>query len=325
MSDMYLATNIFSKKISLVPPRNGYGSGLVCAGKVSPNVVVLCADLSESTRSQAFQKTFPSRFIEVGVAEQNMAGIAAGLALSGKIPFISSYAVFSPGRNWDQIRVSICYSNTNVKIGGAHAGISVGPDGATHQALEDIALMRVLPNMTVLCPADALETEKAVIAASKMNGPVYIRFGREPVPVITTSHSPFRIGKAQIVKQGTDVTVVACGSMVYEALIAARALSPKLSVEVVNNHTVKPLDIGTLSRSVSKTRALVTAEEHQKAGGMGSAVLEALGAKLAVPAEQVGVNDTFGESGKPPELMKKYGLSSDDIVRAIMKVGKRKR
>ncbi len=322
---MYLAKDLYRKTVTRIAQRDGYGTGLVKAGKASREVVVLCADLAESTRSAAFQKSFPDRFFEMGVAEQNMAGVAAGLALSGKVPFISSYAVFSPGRNWDQIRVSICYSQANVKIGGAHAGITVGPDGATHQALEDIAIMRVLPNMTVLCPADSIETEKAVLAAAKMVGPVYIRFGREAVPVITTTRTTFKIGKAEVLRSGIDVTLIACGTMVYEALVAAKKLERfNIHAEVINLHTIKPIDRQAVLRSVKKTRAVVTCEEHQVAGGMGSAVAEVLSAFFSTPQEYIGVYDHFGESGKPYELMEKYGLRSGHIVRAAKKAYRRK-
>ncbi|HCJ52443.1 MAG TPA: transketolase [Candidatus Kerfeldbacteria bacterium] len=306
--------------------RDGYGTGVVKAGKKNRNVVVLCADLTESTRSLVFRNSFPERFFEIGVAEQNMAGISAGLALAGKIPFIVSYAVFSPGRNWDQIRVSICYSKANVKIIGAHAGISVGPDGATHQALEDIAIMRVLPNMTVIAPVDALEAEKAVLAAVKVKGPVYIRMGREAVPVVTTPRTPFAIGKAEIYHPGTDVTIIACGALVYEALMVAKNLRTKgIHVEVVNNHTIKPADRRTIIHSAKKTGAIVTAEEHQITGGMGAAVAELLSEALPVPIQRIGVGDTFGESGKPSELMKKYHLAAADITKAVYTVLRRKR
>ncbi|MFC1687355.1 transketolase family protein [Patescibacteria group bacterium] len=305
--------------------RDGYGTGVVKVGKRNEDVVVLCADLTESTRSMAFKQEYPERFFEVGVAEQNMAGIAAGLALSGKIPFISSYAVFSPGRNWDQIRISICYSGANVTVIGAHAGISVGPDGATHQALEDIAIMRVLPRMTVICPVDAIETEKAVIASTKIKGPVYIRFGRDPVPIVTTKQTPFKIGKAEVYKEGTDVSIIACGTLVFEALVAAKKLGKRnIKAQVINNHTVKPLDSKTIIQAAKKTGAVVTAEQHQVNGGMGSAVIELLAEKIPVPVERVGVKDTFGESGKPSELMKKYGLTSEHIIQAVLKVVKRK-
>src|SRR3989338_11665477 len=239
----FLNPNLFSKKVELIPTRNGYGDGIVAAGERDASVVVLCCDLTESTRSLAFAKKFPDRYFEVGVAEQNMAGIAAGMASEGKIPFIASYAVFSPGRNWDQIRVSICYSEYPVKIIGAHAGISVGPDGATHQALEDIAIMRVLPNMTVLSPCDWLEAKKATIHSLDIKGPVYFRLSRDKVPVITTEETPFKIGKAEVFRDGSDVTVVGSGQLVYEALVAAKQLEKEcISVRVVNNHTIKPID-----------------------------------------------------------------------------------
>ncbi len=309
-------------KINLTNPemiasRDGYGKALLELGKKNKNVVALCCDLTDSTRLEAFKKEFPKRFIEVGVAEQNMAGLAAGLAMIGKIPFMSSYAVFSPGRNWDQIRVSICYNNANVKIQGAHAGISVGPDGATHQALEDIAIMRVLPNMIVIVPADAIEAEKATLAAAAIIGPVYLRFARNKAPIITSSKSPFKIGKAEIYLQGSDVSIVACGSMVYEALIAAESLAKEgIKATVINSHTIKPLDKETIITSAKKTNAMVTAEEHQIHGGLGGAIAELLGKYYPIPLEIVGIKDTFGESGEPIELLKKYHCTHKDIFLA---------
>ncbi len=307
--------------------RNGYGHGVVEAGKRNKNVVVLCADLTESTRSLWFAEQFPDRFIEMGVAEQNMMGVAAGMALSaGKIPFIASYAVFSPGRNWDQLRVSVCYSGANVKIMGAHAGISVGPDGATHQGLEDIAITRVLPRLTVIAPCDWRETQKCVEAAAQMKGPVYIRFGREKVPTVTTDKTPFAIGKANVYREGADVTAVACGQLVYEALIAAEILAKVgIDVEVINMHTIKPFDTATVVRSVKKTGCVVTAEEHQVMGGLGSAVAECLVQRFSVPQEFVGMQNRFGESGEAEELMTKYGMKADNIIRAVKKVLKRKK
>ncbi len=307
--------------------RDGYGRGVVEAGKRDKNVVVLCADLTESTRSQWFAEQFPDRFIEMGVAEQNMMGVAAGMALSAsKIPFIASYAVFSPGRNWDQLRVSVCYSGANVKIMGAHAGISVGPDGATHQGLEDIAITRVLPRLTVIAPCDWRETQKCVEAAAQMKGPVYIRFGREKVPTITTDKTPFTIGKANVYREGADVTVVACGQLVYEALIASDALAKDgIDVEVINTHTIKPLDTATVVRSVKKTGCVVTAEEHQVMGGLGSAVAECLVQRFPAPQEFVGMQNRFGESGQAEELLTKYGMKADNIIRAVKKVLKRKK
>ena len=307
-----------------IPPRDGFGQGLLELGKTNPDVVALCGDLVESIRVQAFAEAYPDRFIEMGVAEQNMAGIAAGLALSGKIPFISSYAVFSPGRNWDQIRVSICYSKANVKIVGAHAGISVGPDGATHQALEDVAITRVLPNMTVVVPTDSVETKKATIAISKHRGPSYIRFGREKTPVITKDETPFELGKAIPILAGNDVTIIANGQMVYRAMMAAKELEGKTSVGVINMHTVKPIDAASIIDAAKETGAIVTAEEHQIIGGLGSAVAEVLVGHHPVPMERIGVLDTFGESGKPVELMEHYHLGISDIVHAVERVIRRK-
>ncbi len=306
--------------------RDGYGRGLVELGKKNKKVVSLCGDLSESTRVEEFKKKFPGRFVEVGVAEQNMAGIAAGMASTGKIPFISSYAVFSPGRNWDQIRVSICYSNLNVKIQGSHAGITVGADGATHQGLEDIAITRVLPNMTVVVPADSVEGEKATISATSIKGPVYLRFSRNKIPIITDSKTPFKIGRAEILRSGKDVALIACGSMVYESLVAAERLK-KIGIDatVVNSHTIKPIDEKTIVAVAKKTGAVVSAEEHQINGGLGSAVSEVLSKNFPVPQEFVGIRDTFGESGEPEELMKKYHITSEDIVLAAKKVVKRKK
>ncbi len=321
-----LARNLFDrKKIKRIPTRNGYGEGMVEAGKKDKNVVVLCADLTESTRSNYFQEKFPDRFVQMGIAEQNMMGMAAGMAFSGKIPFISTYGVFCPGRNWDQLRVSVCYSKANVKLTGAHTGISVGPDGATHQALEDIAITRCLPNLKVIVPGDYEETKKATMEAAKIKGPVYIRFAREATPVFTTKNSPFKVGQANVLKEGSDVSIIACGPLVYEALQAAKKLfAQKIDVEVINNHTIKPIDEKTIIASAKKTKAVVTVEEHQIMGGAGSAVMEVLGKYYPVPVEMVGINDTFGASGEPEELLKKYGCTEKDIVDAVKKVIKRK-
>lgn len=320
----HLAENIYSKP-DMLPTRDGYGHGVVEAGEKNDKVVVLCCDLTESTRSLWFKERFPERFIEVGVAEQNMAGIAAGLAQEGYIPFMSSYAVFSPGRNWDQIRVSISYSNNNVKIIGAHAGISVGPDGATHQALEDIAIMRALPNMVVLAPCDAQEARKAIHAAVAYAGPVYIRLTREKTPVMTTSKTPFAIGTANVfVSGGTDVTIIGCGPLVYEALVAARELEKKgVHAEVINCPSVKPLDRATILKSVKKTGCVVTVEEHQVHGGLFGAVSELLAQEYPVPIIPIGMPDTFGESGQPDELLQKYGMKSKHIIAAVKKVLKK--
>ncbi len=301
-----------------VPTRFGYGDALIEMGKTNPNVVVLGADLSSSLRVDIFAKQFPDRFVELGIAEQDMMCIAGGLSLVGKIPFVSTYGVFAIGRAWDQLRTSVAYANLNVKIGSGHSGVSVGPDGATHQALEDVALARVLPNVTVIAPADYHETFKATVAAAQIEGPVVVRFGREKVPVITTKETPFEVGKAEIFRDGSDVSVVACGVMVYEALMAARMLEAKgVSVQVINCHTIKPLDKAAIVGAAKKTGALVTAEEHQVTAGLGSAVAELVSQEWPVPVRMVGVMDRFGESGQPAELMKKFGLTRDDIVAAI--------
>ncbi len=302
--------------------RDGFGDALIELGKENTNVVALTADLSESTRVEGFAKKYPERFVECGVAEQNMMGMAAGLALSGKIPFVASYATFSPGRSWDQFRVSVCYSNTNVKVIGAHAGISVGADGATHQALEDLAMTRVLPNLVVISPGDYLETFKAVKAAAAWPGPVYIRFGREKTPVFTTKESPFTIGKANVLQEGSGVTIFATGPLVYKCLQVAKELG---NCEVVNIHTLKPLDVGTIMSSARKTGAVVTVEEHQIIGGLHGAIAECLAQNFPVPVEAVGMPNQFGESGKPEELLEKYGMGVGAIKEAVKKVLVRKR
>lgn len=325
--DVKLSEKIFNGDVEKVPTRNGYGEGLVVAGEENKNVVVLCADLTESTRSEAFAKKFPERFFEVGVAEQNMAAIAAGFGISGKIPFISSYAVFSPGRNYEQIRTTIAYNDSNVKIAGAHAGISVGPDGATHQATEDMAIMRVIPNMKVLCPCDAVEAKKATIAAAKIWGPVYIRFGREKSPVFTTSETPFVPGKAEIFwkSKKPQCVIIACGILVHNALLAAHDLEKeKIGTIVLNCHTLDPIDEKTIKEAVKKTKAVVTVEEHQVRGGLGGAVAEVLTRVFPAPVEFVGMQDTFGESGPPQDLIEKYGMGVKDIIKAVKKVIKRK-
>ncbi len=312
-------------KAEMVPTRNGFGEGLLEVGLANKNVVALSADLTESIRIEAFAKAYPAQFVEIGVAEQNMMGIAAGLALSGKIPFVASYAVFNPGRNWDQLRVAVAYSQANVKIVGAHAGISVGPDGATHQALEDVAITRVLPDLTVVVPTDAIEAKKAVHALVAHQGPVYIRFGRDKVPTITTPETPFIIGKANVIREGSDVTIFANGPLVYEALIAAEILAKaKISAEVIVVHTVKPLDLATVVASVKKTKAVVTAEEAQITGGLGGAIAETIGENCPAPLKRIGVCDRFGESGSPSELMDKYGLRAVNIVEAAKAVIKMK-
>jgi transketolase len=320
-----LSKKLLADDIDQAPIRKGFGEGLVILGKDDPRIVGLCCDLTGSTMMADFAKQFPERFVEVGVAEQNMAGLGAGMAHEGYIPFITSYATFSPGRNWDQIRVSICYSGNNVKVIGSHAGISVGPDGATHQAMEDIAITRVLPRMTVLVPCDSNEARKATIAAGKMNGPVYIRLAREKTPLFTVDDTPFEIGKAYVFREGKDVTITAAGPQVYYALEAANKLSKeKIECEVINVVSVKPLDEKTIIKSVKKTGCVVSAEEHQITGGVGSAVAEALSRSLPVPQEYVGMPDHFGESGEPNELIAKWGMDSEAIYKAVKKVLKRK-
>jgi len=324
---MNLAPNLYQKdKLEQKPTRDGYGEGLIELGKKNKNVVVLCADLTGSTRSKMFKDEFPDRFIEVGIAEQNMMSLATGLALVGKIPFVSTYSVFCPGRNWDQLRIGVAYNQCNVKLTGAHAGISVGQDGATHQGLEDIAIVRVLPNMTVLAPCDTVETKKATIAAGKMEGPVYLRFAREATPVFTTVDTSFRIGEAEVFRKGQDASIIACGPIVYEALLAAEDLSKQgIDVRVINNHTIKPIDDEMIIKAAQETGAIVTGEDHQVTGGLGSAVAEVLSKNHPVPIEMIGVQDRFGESGAPEELMKEFGLVAADIKEAVIRVLKRKK
>jgi len=331
----YFVKNIFDEEnIEKVKTRDGYGKGLIEAGEKNENVVVLCADLTESTRSHWFKEKFPERFIQLGVAEQNLAVIASGMAAAGKTVFMSSYAAFSPGRNNEQIRNAISYNSwgskkgreINVKVAGAHAGVSVGPDGATHQALEDISLMRVQPGMIVMDPADVHETRKATVALAEMPGPAYIRFGRADYPVFTSEKTPFIIGKAYHILEGKDVTIVACGPLVYKSILAAHELTKEgISCDVINSHTIKPLDGDTIYNSVKKTGAIVTAEEHQVIGGLGGAVAEYLSAKYPVPQEFVGIRDRFGESGEPDELLDKFGLGVGGIKDAVKRVIARKR
>ncbi len=321
-----LSDKVFKKNIDTAPTRQGYGEGLVAAGENDERVVVLCADLTDSTKSALFKEKFPNRFIEVGVAEQGMATIAAGMANYGKIPFISSYAAFSPGRNWEQIRTTIALNDVPVKIAGAHAGVSVGPDGATHQMLEDIAIMRAMPNMIVVSPSDAIEAKKATLEAAKNDKPTYIRFAREATPIFTTDKSPFKIGRAETLWEADDpqVAIIATGPLVYEALLAARELSKRIEVLVINSHTIKPLDEITIIRAAKTCGAVVTVEEHQVTGGLGGAVAEVLAKNFPTPIEMVGMPDHFGESGAPDELLEKYGMKSGNIVEAVKKVIARK-
>ncbi len=320
-----LVENIFDKPKEL-PTRDGFGLGLLELGEKNKEVVVLCADLAESTRVLAFKEKYPSRYVELGVAEQNLATVASGLANYGKIPFITSYATFSPGRNNEQIRTTISLNNVPVKIAGSHAGLSVGPDGATHQALEDIALMRVQPNMTVLSPCDAEEARKTTLAAVAHAGPVYLRFARANTPVMTTSETPFEFGKILEVWKGTDpeVIIFATGPLLYNALLAAKELEKKISVVVVNVHTIKPLDAAAIIKLAKKAGAVVTVEEHQIAGGLGSAIAEVLAASCAIPIEFVGVEDQFGQSGEPRELIEHYGMGVSDITEAVRRAKKRR-
>ena len=310
---------------SRVPMRDGYGKALMELCEKRKDVMVLDADVAKSTRTVWIRDKYPEHFLDMGIAEQDMVGTAAGLALSGMVPFASTYCVFLAGRAWDQIRTTVCYNNLNVKLGGAHAGISVGPDGATHQALEDVALMRVLPNMTVIVPCDAEETRKATLAMAERQGPCFVRFGREAVPVVTDENTPFEIGKARLCREGSDVTVFANGAMVFEAQNAADALKKEgISVRVYDLHTVKPLDEETVLKAAEETGCVVTAEEHQVNGGMGSAVAECLAKHCPVPMEFVGMQDSFGESGDPQELMDKYGLNQKTVEEKIRKVLSRK-
>lgn len=323
-----LVKDVFNTEaLEAEPTRNGYGEGVVEAGERDERVVVLCADLMESTRSHWFNEKFPERYIELGVAEQNMATVASGLANYGKIPFIASYAAFNPGRNNEQIRTTISLNNVPVKICGMHAGVSVGPDGATHQQLEDIALMRVQPNMTVIAPADKEEARKATIAAAEYDGPVYLRFAREKTPIFTTKDTPFEIGKAITLweEESPDVAIISCGSVTHNALLAVEKLKEEgIRSIVINNHTIKPMDTKAIIDAAKKAGSVVTVEEHQIAGGMGSAVAEILSQSNPVPMEYIGVHDQFGQSGEPMELIEHYGMGVDSIVLAAKKVVSRK-
>lgn len=308
-----------------IATRDAYGKALVKLGAQNPRVVVLDADLSKSTKTADFKKQYPERFFNMGIAEQNLLGTAAGFAAAGKIPFASTFAVFATGRAFEQIRNSIAYTKLNVKIAATHAGLTVGEDGASHQAIADVAVMRALPNMTVIVPADGIEAEKAVFAAAEKDGPVYIRMGRSGVPVLFSEEYVFKIGKAAVMKAGSDVTVIACGIMVADALSAAKELEREgISVRVVNMATIKPIDKEAIISAALETGAVVTAEEHNIIGGLGSAVAEVLSEHAPAPLERVGVRDTFGESGKPQELLEKYGLTPKDIKAAIYKVLERK-
>ncbi|MEX2485899.1 MAG: transketolase family protein [Brumimicrobium sp.] len=306
--------------------RSGFGEGLHEIGKTNKNVVGLCADLTGSLKMNAFQDDFPDRFFQVGIAEANMMGIAAGMTIGGKIPFTGTFANFSTGRVYDQIRQSIAYSKKNVKICASHAGLTLGEDGATHQILEDIGMMKMLPNMTVIVPADFNQTKLATKAIAEHDGPVYLRFGRPKVPIFTKSEGKFEIGKADLIFEGKDVSIIACGHLVWKAVEAAQALAKEgIDAEVINMHTIKPLDEKAILDTISKTGCVVTAEEHMINGGLGDSVAQVITRNNPVPQEYVGVNDTFGESGKPSELMTKYGIDTADIIKASKKAIKRKK
>ncbi len=320
-----LTEKLFAKDIPQAPNRDGYGLGVVEAAEKDERVVVMCADLTESTRNLDFKKHFPNRFIQAGVQEQFLAAGAAGLALAGKIPFITSYAMFCPGRAWEQVRTNICLNNVKVNIIGSHAGVSVGPDGATHQAIEDIAIMRVIPNITIIAPCDANEARKATLAVVDYPGPCYIRLAREKSPVFTTEKTPIKIGRAEIYRKGNDVALIACGPLVYNALLAAKELSKNgVDARVINCHTIKPLDQKTILDAAKNCGAVVTIEEHQIAGGLGGAVAELLAKHLPTPQEFIGIHDKFGESGKPNELIEYFGMGVKSIVKAALKVARRK-
>ena len=305
--------------------RSGFGEGLAELGRTNPNVVALCADLTGSLKMDAFLKENPERFFQIGIAEANMMGIAAGMTIGGKIPFTGTFANFSTGRVYDQIRQSIAYSQKNVKICASHAGLTLGEDGATHQILEDIGMMRMLPNMTVIVPADFNQTKQATIAIADHQGPVYLRFGRPVMPIFIKPDAPFIIGKADVIKEGNDVTIIACGHLVWKSIEAIKTLEERgISVELINMHTIKPLDEAAILASVAKTKCVVSAEEHMINGGLGEAISQVLSRNLPVPQEFVGVDDSFGESGAPMELMTKYGIDTQNIISAVLKVLARK-
>ncbi len=328
-ANLKLNPKIFNEDCEQVPIRKGFGQGLLAAGEADKNIVALCADLTESTQMNLFADKFPERFVEVGVAEQNLVTVASGMAAMGKIPFCSSYAMFSPGRNWEQIRTTIAYNDRKVVIVGSHAGISVGPDGGTHQALEDMALMRVIPNMEVVSPCDSIEAKKATIALAKTKKPAYLRLAREKTPVITTEETPLTLGKAETYWMPdvgmAQVGIIVTGGLMYRALLAAKELEAEgVKTKVMNLATIKPIDTEAVVALAKETRAIVTVEEHQTAGGMGSAVAEVLAQSFPVPVEFIGVMDKFGQSGTPDELVEHYGMSKESIKKAVKKVLTRK-
>ena len=315
MSHYPLTDDVYADDVAQEPTRSGFGRGLKTAGEKNDAIVALCADLTDSTQMGKFKEAFPERFVEIGVAEQNLVTVASGMARAGKIPFTSSYAAFSPGRNWEQIRTTICLNDQPVKIVGSHAGVSVGPDGATHQMLEDIALMRVLPNMIVIAPGDSVEAEKATLALAENGKPTYIRLAREKTPIFSTPDSPFEIGKAYVLREGSDVTLLGTGTMSYQLLVAAKELDNKgISAEVVHVPTIKPLDGETILASIRKTGRAVTTEEAQISGGFGGAVAELLAEHLPTPLIRIGMQDRFGESGQPNELLDHFGLTGAKIA-----------
>lgn len=326
--DLKLNQKVFDQDVEKQPTRSGYGDGLVFLGETNPNVIVLTADLSESTKCEAFAKKYPERFFDVGVAEQNMAAVAAGMGVSGKTVFISSYATFNPGRNWEPIRTTIVYNHSNVKIAGHHSGIMTGPDGATHQATEDIAITRCWPNIQIFVPCDSIEAKKATIAAVKIDGPVYLRFSRDKTPIITTEETPFESKKIQTfwISENPVATIFATGYMVFYALLAAKELEAEgISVLVANVPTIKPLDEEVVVSLAKRTGSIVSVEDHQIAGGLGGVLAEVLARNHPTPMEFIGLQDTFGESGSPAELLEKYGMGKSAIMQAVKKVVARKK
>lgn len=325
MSSFYLVPDVLAKDIDKEPNRKGFGRGLLEAGKRNVNVVAACADLTDSTQISLFRDAFPDRFVEIGVAEQNLVTVGSGLAAMGKIPFVSSYAAFSPGRNWEQIRTTICLNDQPVKIIGSHAGLYTGKDGATHQMLEDIALMRVLPNMVVIVPGDSLEAERATLAMAEDSRPNYMRLAREPIPIFTTDKTPFEIGKAYVYAPGTDLTIISTGTMTFQALLAAEHLFKQgIDAEVIHCPTIKPLDAVTILTSAHKTRTVITVEEAQISGGLGGAVAELLVEEYPVKMKRLGMRDHFGESGDPEDLLEHYGLTYKHIMLAAHQIVEKK-
>lgn len=324
---IHIDPRVTTPDVEQVPLRNGFGEGLVEAAEKNEKIVGLCADLTESTRMDGFSKKFPERFVEIGIAEQNLVAVAAGMAAMGHIPFVSSYAMFSPGRNWEQIRTTACYNNQPVKIVGSHAGISVGPDGGTHQAIEDMAIMRVIPNMIVIAPCDTIEARKATLALAENGKPTYLRLAREKTPVMTTPETPFEIGKLYTMweSERKDVAIIGCGPLLHNALVAAKEFAGKgIGVSVINMHTIKPLDEEGLLKVAQEHGAIVTVEEHQIHGGLGGAIAEFLAKNHPVPIEFIGVHDQFGQSGTPDELIAEYRMTAADIAKAVETVLQRK-